>query len=137
MRTRSPSSIASPAGSPASSRTLFASTGSTARPRAAIVRPVERYAELTGETVSVEPLLVERVLDEVGTGDRAALGGLGVVEGGEDGARIEAPYLQVVMQRLWEDERAAGSDILRVETLSGWGARSASSRSTSRAPWAS
>ncbi len=86
--------------------------------RAAIVRPVERYAELTGETVSVEPLLVERVLDEVGTGAiEPALGGLGVVEGAEDGARIEAPYLQVVMQRLWEDERAAGSDILRVETL--------------------
>ena len=86
--------------------------------RAAIVRPVARYAELTGESVSVEPLLIERVLDEVGTGAiEPALGGLGVVEGREDGARIEAPYLQVVMQRLWEDERAAGSDVLRVETL--------------------
>jgi hypothetical protein len=86
--------------------------------RAAIVGPVGRYAELTGETVTVEPELVGRVLDEVGTGAiEPALGGLGVVESGEDGTRIEAPYLQVVMQRLWEDERAAGSDVLRVETL--------------------
>jgi WD40 repeat protein len=86
--------------------------------RAAIVRPVERYAQLTGETVTIEPQLVERVLDEVGTGAiEPALGGLGAVEGAEDGARIEAPYLQVVMQRLWDDERAEGSDVLRVETL--------------------
>jgi WD40 repeat protein len=86
--------------------------------RAAIVRPVERYSELTGESVTVEPRLVERVLDEVGTGAiEPPLGGLGAVEGAEDGAPIEAPYLQVVMQRLWEDERAAGSGVLRAETL--------------------
>jgi WD40 repeat protein len=86
--------------------------------RAAIVRPVDCYSELTGESVTVEPRLVERVLDEVGTGAiEPPLGGLGAVEGAEDGARIEAPYLQVVMQRLWEDERAAGSGVLRAATL--------------------
>ena len=86
--------------------------------RAAIVRPVERFAELTGIGVNVEPGLVERVLDEVGAGQiEPALGGLGAVEGREDGARIEAPYLQLVMQRLWDEERAAGSDTLRVATL--------------------
>ena len=86
--------------------------------RAAIVRPVERFAELTGEEVAVEPGLVERVLDEVGAGQiEPAMGGLGAVEGAEDGARIEAPYLQLVMQRLWEEERAAGSNVLRTETL--------------------
>ena len=86
--------------------------------RAAIVRPVERFAELTGEPVAVEPGLVDRVLHEVGTGQiEPALGGLGAVEGAENGARIEAPYLQVVMQRLWEEERAAGSHTLRLETL--------------------
>jgi len=85
--------------------------------RAAIVRPVERFAELTGETVAVEEELVERVLDEVGTGMiEPALGGLGAVEG-VDEARIEAPYLQVVMQRIWEEERTAGSEVLRTETL--------------------
>ena len=86
--------------------------------RAAIVRPVERFAELTGETVAVEEELVERVLDEVGTGMiEPALGGLGAVEGAVDEARIEAPYLQVVMQRIWEEERTAGSEVLRTETL--------------------
>ena len=86
--------------------------------RAAIIGPIDRYAELTGAAVSVEPELIERVLDEVGAGQiEPALGGLGVVEGREDGARIEAPYLQLVMQRLWEEEHAAGSDVLRVETL--------------------
>ena len=85
---------------------------------AAIVRPVERFAELTGEGVAVAPGLVERVLDDVGAGQiEPALGGLGSVESGEGVARIEAPYLQLVMQRLWDEERALGSDVLRVETL--------------------
>jgi WD40 repeat protein len=85
---------------------------------AAILRPVERYQTLTGEAVSIEPPLVARVLDEVGTGQiEPALGGLGVVEGADDGARIEAPYLQLVMQRLWEEERASGSSTLRLQTV--------------------
>ena len=86
--------------------------------RAAIVRPVERFAELTDEQVTVDPELVERVLDDVGAGQiEPALGGLGAVEGSRNGARIEAPYLQLVMQRLWDEERAARSHVLRVETL--------------------
>ena len=86
--------------------------------RAAVTRPVERFAELTGESVAVHDVLVERVLDEVGTGRiETALGGLGAVEGGGDEARIEAPYLQLVMQRIWDEERAEGSDTLRAETL--------------------
>jgi WD40 repeat protein len=86
--------------------------------RAAVLRPAERYAELTGETVIVEPALVERVLDEVGAGQiEPALGGLGAVEGAGNGARIEAPYLQLVMQRLWDEEHAAEATTLRAATL--------------------
>ena len=86
--------------------------------QAAIERPIERFAELTGVAVTVEPALVERVLGEVGAGQiEPALGGLGAVEGVDGGARIEAPYLQLVMQRLWDEERASGSSVLRVETL--------------------
>jgi WD40 repeat protein len=86
--------------------------------RAAIERPVERYAEISGRPVRVEPVLVEAVLDEVGAGRiEPALGGLGAVEGAEEHARIEAPYLQLVMQRLWDEERSAGSVVLRRETL--------------------
>ena len=43
--------------------------------------------------------------------------GKGAVKGaGEDG-RIETPYLQLVMQRLWTAERETGSRTLRLETL--------------------
>ena len=32
-------------------------------------------------------------------------------------ARVEAPYLQLVLERLWEVERERGSDVLRASTL--------------------
>ena len=84
--------------------------------RAAILGPVERYNELTGRDVSVEPGLVEAVLDQVAAGKvdvgRAGRGG---VEADEE--RIEAPYLQLVLERLWEAERERGSSVLRLATL--------------------
>jgi hypothetical protein len=71
--------------------------------RGAITRPLERYGELVGETVTIEPELVERILDEVGAGQiESALGGLGAVEGNGGGGGVEAPYLQLVLQRLWD-----------------------------------
>ncbi len=86
--------------------------------RSAIVKPAEQFAELTGEPIAIEPELVERVLDEVGAGQiEPALGGLGAVEGDDVGTRIEAPYLQLVLQRVWEEERSARSDTLRLETF--------------------
>jgi WD40 repeat protein len=87
---------------------------------AAIVGPIGRYNELVDEAsrVDVEPELVRAVLDEV-TAGRVDLGGLGqgVVGNGIDAGRIEAPYLQLVMSRLWEVERDKGSAVLRHETL--------------------
>ena len=86
--------------------------------RAAIVGPLRRWNELEGDDVSAEDALVEGVLDGVGVG-RIELGpgGVGAVEGNGGPRGIEAPYLQLVMQRLWDVERAAGSSTLRVETL--------------------
>ena len=86
--------------------------------RAAIVRPLERWSELEGEQVVAEDMLVERVLDGVGAG-RIELGpgGLGVAEGNGGAPGIEAPYFQLVMQRMWEVERASGSSTLRASTL--------------------
>ena len=72
--------------------------------RAAILGPVARWNELTGESVEVEPALVDAVLDEVaGVGERSG--------------RIEAPYLQLVLERLWEEERSAGTAALQLSTL--------------------
>ena len=86
--------------------------------RAAIVGPVDRYGELTGVRVEIEPELVERVLDEVGAGRiETALAGAARSKASRTTARIEAPYLQLVMQRLWEEEREAGSSILRAATF--------------------
>jgi WD40 repeat protein len=88
--------------------------------RQAIVGPIERYNALVGadERVEVEPALVEQVLDEV-TAGRVELGqaGRGAVETSGADRRIETPFLQLVMQRLWETERSAGSRVLRLSTL--------------------
>jgi WD40 repeat protein len=85
--------------------------------RDAIVRPLDRYNELAGEEVTIEPELAERILDEVVAGrvelGRAGRGGTG----GRSADRIEAPYLQLVLQTVWEEERASGSDRLRAATL--------------------
>jgi WD40 repeat protein len=88
--------------------------------RSAIVGPIARHAELVGpdEAVEIEPALVEAVLDQVALG-RVELGqgGRGAPEDRDAESRIETPYLQLVMQRLWDEERAAGSRVLRLATL--------------------
>jgi WD40 repeat protein len=68
--------------------------------RAAILGPLGRYGELGGQQFTAEDALVEAVLDEAAT------------EGG-----VEAPYLQLVLERLWERERALGSHQLRLATF--------------------
>ena len=84
--------------------------------KAAILGPVERWSELTGESVRVEPELVEAVLDQVAAG-KVDVGGAGRGGVEADDERIEAPYLQLVLERLWEAERERGSDVLRLATL--------------------
>ncbi len=87
--------------------------------REAILGPVRRYNELAGSAaVEIEPALVESVLDQVSAG-KVTLGqaGRGAVEDAAPSGRIEAPFLQLVMARLWDAETKAGSSVLRLETL--------------------
>lgn len=88
---------------------------------AAIRGPLQRFNELVSaeRRVDVETDLVQAVLDEVAAG-RVELApvGRGVVTALTDDDRIEAPYLQLVMSRLWEVEAGRGSKVLRRETLS-------------------
>jgi WD40 repeat protein len=87
---------------------------------AAIVGPVRRYNALidSDEVVDVEPSLVADVLDEVTAGRvELSVAGRGVAAGGTDEGRIEAPYLQLVLARLWEVESERGSRTLRQATL--------------------
>lgn len=89
--------------------------------RDAIVKPLDRYnATSSGAVdVTIEPELVERVLDDVAHG-QVLLGQAGrgvVVTDDGPGDRVEAPYLQLVMDRLWREEKARGSTVLRLSTL--------------------
>ena len=89
--------------------------------RDAILKPVERHnsAVAESEAVTVEAGLVERVLRDVAQG-QVVVGQVGRGMVATDAApedRIEAPYLQLVMDRLWREERSRGSTVLRLATL--------------------
>ena len=89
--------------------------------RAAIEKPLERInsrAESDSEKVGIEPQLTEAVLDQVTTG-RIGFSekGLGSISADDEESRIEAPFLQLVMTRLWQEEMGASPRILRKSTL--------------------
>src|SRR5579864_3033941 len=70
--------------------------------RAAILRPLDRWNEVAPwARMGIEPALVDDVVREVQS----------------QPGQIEAPYLQLVLERIWELERDAGSALLRAETL--------------------
>ena len=88
--------------------------------RAAILGPIDYVNREAREEdrLGIEPDLVEAVLDEVAAGTLdLAQAGRGRVSGSSADGRIETPYLQLVMQRLWAAEREAGSRTLRLATL--------------------
>jgi WD40 repeat protein len=89
----------------------------------ALRRPLEvwnaKYA--TGRpSICIEDSLVSAVIQQVRTGQVMAgrHGGSGVAHAGDaEEEYVEAPFLQLVMERLWDEERRVGSHILRRETL--------------------
>ena len=94
----------------------------------AIEGPLDRYNRVVApdRTMSVEPGLIGALLDQVRTGHvRVATGGAapdGFVSDGpasdaDDRGDIETPFLQLVLTRLWDQERATGSSRLRQSTL--------------------
>jgi len=86
--------------------------------RDAIIKPVERYNDLTGESVEIEPALVESVLEQTAAGRvELSAAGVGVAESRAGRDRIEAAYLQLVLERIWIEERLGGSTTLRAATL--------------------
>ena len=86
----------------------------------AIEGPLDHYNQVVppDSAVTVEPELTVTLLDEVRTG-HLGMASEGVASGGATDGRkdIEAPYLQLVLIRLWEAERANGSSVLRRDTL--------------------
>jgi len=86
--------------------------------RDAITKPIERHNELADESVVIEPELIEAVLAQTARG-KVDFGqaGRGLAAGEADPSSVEAPYLQLVMERVWDEEHAVGSKRLRLETL--------------------
>ena len=90
--------------------------------REAIERPLEAWNESVDEAerVEIDGALVAAVLREVQSGIRPGeQAGQGVIEqdGHPEEERVEAPYLQLVMTRLWDEEMKEGSRRLRRQTL--------------------
>jgi hypothetical protein len=89
----------------------------------AIRRPLETYNRLApaeqahAGSFSIEDELVSAVLDQVRRGEvRIGDAGRGRARGA-GGASVEAPYLQLVMMKVWASETASGSHVLRAATL--------------------
>lgn len=96
--------------------------------RDAIMKPLEVHSEFHpgGPPFSVEDILVKELIDEVQVEKlMIGQGGRGVFEGSEitsdSEIRIETPFLQLVLTRLWDEEIEQGSTILRLETLKALG----------------
>jgi WD40 repeat protein len=92
--------------------------------REAIEKPIATFNELhqAEVPVEIEPGLVDLIIGQLGSGqfapDQAGIGRLAGGNGSNrSGGEIAAPYLQLVMKRLWETEVAGGSRTLRGETL--------------------
>jgi WD40 repeat protein len=90
--------------------------------RDAIVKPIERYNAGVGDAgaVSIEPGLVETVLDEVRRKpavEQTGNGGGPAPAPEENTGQIVTPYLQLVMTALWRREIDQGSRTLRLATL--------------------
>ncbi len=68
----------------------------------AIERPLEKWEELHGETVTAAPALVEALLRDVEV--KHASGEVGAVRSARAGERlVETAYMQLVLERLWRE----------------------------------
>jgi len=90
--------------------------------REAIEGPLTRYNVVVPSTqqVAIELELIEDILQQVRTGS-LSVGDAGQGGVGASSESIETPFLQLVMTRLWAEERKSGSVVLHRETLAGLG----------------
>jgi CHASE2 domain-containing sensor protein len=81
------------------------------------IRALNAGADADAPRFEIEGALVDAVLEQVRRG-RVTMGDDALpTANGAGSARIETAYLQLVMKRLWDEELAAGSQRLRLETL--------------------
>jgi len=89
---------------------------------AAIRKPLEVYNERFSASltpITIEDELVHAITAQVKTGQVLLnqSGGVGHARTHDETIRIEAPFLQLVMTRLWEEEMLANSRVLRLSTF--------------------
>lgn len=96
--------------------------------REAITKPLDEYNRRLGNgpgMVTIEPNLVESVLDDLQavkvTSEQTGRGAIENPSATSSEVEIETPLLQVVLTRLWDEERAAGSHVLRLQTFNALG----------------
>jgi hypothetical protein len=80
--------------------------------REAIARPLEHFNRLNGTSYGIEPALVDEIIRSLSTA---------TTEGAVSRGRVDLPFLQLVLHRLWELERQSGGLILRRATLAAAG----------------
>ena len=86
----------------------------------AIIRPLEEYSRQadSGQSITIEPALVNEILEDLlGAKVTPEQTARGRVEDIKPAAGIETPLLQMVMTRLWDEERAQDSKMLRRQTF--------------------
>lgn len=96
--------------------------------REAICKPLDVYnQEHPGQSpVSIEPELVDALIKDVRAGKLSiSQGAAGGVEDRNDSVdsdvRVEAPFLQLILTRLWDQEIRQGSHVLHLKTLNDLG----------------
>ena len=88
-----------------------------------LVKPIEEKAQHLSKAIDIEPELVEEVLDQLSALSQYSLAGASESEtirprDSQETVKIEAPLLQLVMERLWKEEvDQKESHCLRLETL--------------------
>ncbi|MGF1937592.1 MAG: WD40 repeat domain-containing protein [Nostoc sp. ChiQUE02] len=87
-----------------------------------LVKPIEEPSDQTSQAIAIEPELVEEVLNQVQVGMVSLIetdqGRISIPSTSQGNVEIEAPFLELVMERLWKEEIGKkGSRCLRLETL--------------------
>src|SRR5262249_31565821 len=89
--------------------------------REAVEGPIAEYNRRQpegAEPYGIEPALVDAVVDAAASGRLAlAAAGNGALAEEAAAGKVETPFLQLVMERLWRETVGAGSHRLTVQTL--------------------
>lgn len=85
------------------------------------IRVFNQQHQPEGKSIGIEPELIKEVIQQVKVGKvslgESGRGGINIASATASETKIETPYLQLVMTRLWEEEMKQGSGRLRLETL--------------------